>query len=389
QFDLIILDTPPTKHAIDFLLAPQKLYCVLTGDESLRKRPMSRVINPIRKMGGIIQGRQQDTLSPLTILPSPKELEGIEYTPPHASAQVKSCLLLAGLFAKGRTTVIEPIPTRDHTERMFHHMGIPLTINTRSTLEKQITLEEGAISAIQGQDWVIPGDFSSAAFFMVAALIIPGSEICIQQVNMNPSRIGLLKVLLKMGAKIQIENQAFLCGEPVADIVVQSSHLKGDIWVTPEEIPDLIDEIPIMAIAALFLEGSLTIQGAEDLRKKESDRINALFQNFYQLDLDKHGKPLGIHLEEFPDGMKIHGSPDLAHHPGLASGRTIEEQMNSNSSNLLASFHDHRIVMSFLILKHICQAHQPNQPIDWEIDGMDWINTSFPGFMNQLKRLTQ
>ncbi len=247
------------------LLAGQDFFSVLTGDESIRRRPMGRVVKPLREMGAVIGGRRGGELAPLAITGA--GLHGIEYTSSVASAQIKSSLLLAGLFAQGRTRYKEPSLSRDHTERMFQFFGIPLT------------KEDGAL-VLQGRPSVgwrgihvtIPGDFSAAAFFVVAATIVQGSDITIHNVGMNPTRTGLIEVMRKMGADIQVLGLREAAGEPVGDLRVKSAALKG-VTIGHDLIPKTIDEFPVLCVAAAVADGDTVISGAEELRVKESDRI--------------------------------------------------------------------------------------------------------------------
>lgn len=362
-----------TIRLLSGLLSPQPFCSILNGDESLRKRPMSRVIVPLRKMGARLHGRKQDTLAPLTILPPEKPLQGITYEMPQASAQVKSALLLSGLFADGSTTVIETEPTRDHSERMLRALGIPLTVEAQGT-RRIITLTQGQtrehLKTTPGLDWQVPGDFSSAAFFIIGALLVPDSSIEIRNVNLNPLRTGLMPLLQQAGAKLRVENAREQCGEPVGDLIVETSQLRGNIDVTAEIAPSLIDEVPILAVAGLFLEGTLTIHGAEDLRKKESDRIAAMAEAFQRL---------GIEMEIFEDGFCLKGQPDF-HRKN--SGIKLE-----NCS--LSSHQDHRIAMSLTILNRIMGArdskHWPANGVT--VEGLQWVNISYPSFFEQLKQL--
>jgi 3-phosphoshikimate 1-carboxyvinyltransferase len=247
------------------LLAGQDFFTILTGDESIRRRPMGRVVKPLREMGAVIAGRKGGELAPLAITGT--RLHGIDYTSPVASAQIKSSLLFAGLFAEGTMRFREPRLSRDHTERMFQSFGIPLRQDAGA-----LVLQGRPSSGWTGRAIVIPGDFSAAAFFLVGASIVPGSDVTIQNVGINPTRTGLIDVLTAMGAKIDVLNRRDQAGEPVADLRVRSAALKG-VAVGPELIPQTIDEFPILCVAAAVADGETTISGAEELRVKESDRI--------------------------------------------------------------------------------------------------------------------
>jgi len=325
------------------ILAGQDFYSVLTGDESLRKRPMARVINPLKEMGANIWARDNDTKAPVSIKGG--KLQGINYNSPVASAQIKSSILLAGLHAEGITTVTEPVKSRDHTERMLEYLnanimeqGTKVTIGASELVSKPIT---------------IPGDISSAAFFLVAGAIIPDSEIIIQDVGLNTTRTGIIDVLKQMGAEIEILNQRVDCNEEIGDIKVNYSNLKA-ITIDSEIIPRIIDEIPIIAVAATQAEGTTIIKGAEELRHKESDRIKAVYTEL---------KKLGAEIEEQPDGLIIHGKTKLK------GGCTLE------------TYHDHRIAMSAYIAGLISDS-----PI--EINEFHWVNISFPEFTEIFEKLS-
>jgi 3-phosphoshikimate 1-carboxyvinyltransferase len=302
------------------LLAGQDFFTVLTGDESIRRRPMGRVVKPLREMGAVIAGRKGGELAPLAI--TGQRLHGIEYRSPVASAQIKSSLLLAGLFAEGVTRLSEPRLSRDHTERMFQFFGIPL-------------IRDGDVLVLQGRPaggWVgnrvvVPGDFSAAAFFIVGATIVPGSDVTIQNVGLNPTRTGLLDVMRAMGADIQIIRQREEAGEPMADLRVKSAALKG-VTIGPDLIPQTIDEFPILCVAASVAEGETVISGAEELRVKESDRITTMSTEL---------KAMGAQITETPDGMIIRGIGRAG-----ANGRL-------KASDKAQSHGDHRVAMSLAI----------------------------------------
>ena len=291
---------------------PDRFFTV-TGDESLRTRPMARVITPLTAMGAQIWGRNQNQLAPLAV--QGQALSPIHYQSPIASAQVKSCILLAGLSVDGDTTVTEPSLSRDHSERMLSAFGANLTVDRAAC---RVTLH--GPSQLQGQTIIVPGDISSAAYWMVAAAIIPDSDLVIENVGVNPTRTGILEALQQMDADITLENQRDVTGEPVADIRVRTSQLKG-CTIGGDIIPRLIDEVPILAVAALFANGTTRIEDAAELRVKESDRIAVTASQLNQL---------GASVTELPDGLEIQGGATL-------TGTEVD------------SFTDHRIAMSLAI----------------------------------------
>ena len=318
----------------------------LTGDSSLCNRPMGRIITPLGAMGARLTALgQKPGCAPLAI--EGHNLTAIDYTLPMASAQVKSAILLAGMLTPGTTTVRQPALTRDHTERLFAHFGIPCEQS-----EDGLTVSTAGPACPRGKDITIPGDISSAAFWLVAASILPGSELTLRRVGLNPTRTAIISVLQRMGADITITNRADAC-EPYGDILVRTApHLRGTELLA-EEIPNLIDEIPVLAVAAAFAEGRTAIRHAAELRVKESDRIATTAGNL---------RALGGAVEEHEDGMTITGGAPL-------------------SGTVLDSFGDHRIAMSFLIagLRAAGQTtllHCEN------------INTSYPGFADHLHTLT-
>jgi 3-phosphoshikimate 1-carboxyvinyltransferase len=321
---------------LGILAGQEGLFAVLTGDASLRRRPMARVAEPLRAMGARIDGREGGGKAPLAVRGGP--LRGIRYTLPVPSAQVKSALLLAGLFAEGETEVEEPTPTRDHTERLFRHFGLPLWVAGNRVR----TAKTGPFPA---KDLTVPGDFSSAAFFLVAALISPGSEVVVEGVGLNPTRTGLLQVLKAMGAYLEwrvLEGEA---GEPVGYVRARHSPLKG-VAVDEGLIPLMVDEVPILAAAAAWAEGETFIPGLSELRVKESDRVAAIAQNL---------RALGVEVEEGPDWLRIRGG-------GVRRGE-------------VEPFHDHRIAMAFAV------AGLPVGVRVWE---PEWAEISYPGFFRDL-----
>ena len=333
-----------TMRLMSGILAGQKFDSVLTGDESLRKRPMARIIKPLKEMGANIKAEDNNTKAPLSIYGS--ELQGISYNSPVSSAQIKSCVLLAGLHAEGVTTVNEPEKSRDHTELMLKYLGADIKVNgTQVSIKK---------SNLASRSLTIPGDISSAAFFFVAGAIVPDSQIIVQDVGLNPTRTGIIDVLQQMGADIEILNERIDCNEKIGDVKVCYSRLKG-ITIEKETIPRIIDEIPIIAVAATQAEGTTIIKGAEELRHKESDRIKAVYAEL---------KKLGAEIEEQPDGFIIHGKTKLK------GGCTLE------------TYHDHRIAMSGYIAGLIADS-----PI--EINEFHWVNISFPEFTAIFEKLVK
>lgn len=291
---------------------PDRFFTV-TGDSSLPSRPMSRVVKPLQQMGAQIWGRKQNSLAPLAI--QGQALKPIHYRSPIASAQVKSCILLAGLMTEGQTTVTEPALSRDHSERMLRAFGADLTVDPETN---SVTVTGQA--QLNGQTVIVPGDISSAAFWLVAGAIVPGSDLTIENVGINPTRTGVLKILERMGADITIENSREVAGEPVADLRVRHSQLKA-CEISGDVIPRLIDEIPILAVAAVFAEGTTIVKDAEELRVKESDRITVMATQLNQM---------GASVRELPDGMEITGGTTL-------KGTEVD------------SYTDHRIAMSLAI----------------------------------------
>ena len=316
------------------LLAGQAFDSTLIGDASLSRRPMRRVTDPLAAMGARIDTREG--MPPLHIHGG-QHLGGIRYQLPVASAQVKSALLLAGLYADGDTEIIEPHPTRDYTERMLATFGWPISFTPgRACLRGGHTL--------RATDVQVPADFSSAAFFLVAASIVPGSALRLPTVGLNPRRTGLLRALRLMGADIQLENEHESGGEPVGDLLVRHAPLHG-IELPEALVPDMIDEFPALFIAAAVAAGQTLVRGAAELRVKESDRIASMAEGL---------RALGVRMEETPDGAMIHG--------GVLHGGTVH------------SHDDHRIAMSFAVAGLVAQG-----PV--RIRDCDNVATSFPGFL--------
>ena len=327
------------------ILAAQPFLSVVTGDPYLRRRPMGRVIRPLTQMGATIWGRAGDTLPPLCIRGG--TLSGIRYEMPVASAQVKSALLVAGLFASSPVTVVEPLRTRDHTERMLSSMGAKVT-----RAGNAVTIEPA--DRLDPVDITVPGDISSAAFFMVLAAVSGGSSLTIRGVGVNPYRTGVVEALRRMGADLRFTGESLSGGEPVADIVVRGGELTAT-RVTPEEIPGLIDEIPALCVAAAFAAGRTEIRGAEELRVKESDRIGAMVSAL---------STLGVPCGEYPDGLWIEG-PARLHPTGPCDSRG-----------------DHRIAMSLLVLGKAAG-------VGLKVNDTACIDTSFPDFQELLEGLSR
>ena len=334
-----------TMRFLSGILSGNPFFSVLTGDESLRQRPMSRVIIPLRLMGAEIMARYDDRYPPIAI--RGKRLKPIQYTMPVASAQVKSAILLAGLYAEGVTEVVEPFKSRDHTERMLPAFGAEIKVEDLS-----VRIRGG--TELHGLEIYVPGDFSSAAFFIAGALLIRDSEIIIRGVGINPARIGLLSVLKEMGADIEISNIKDVSGEPVADIYCKGGRELNGIHITREKIPSLIDEFPILCVAATQATGITAIRGAEELRIKESDRIKAMAREL---------RKMGVEIEEFDDGLNITGGSNL-------KGAVID------------SYRDHRIAMAMSIAAIIADGTTT-------INDISSVSISFPGFFELLKKLIE
>lgn len=330
------------------ILAGQSFETILIGDASLSKRPMQRITKPLGMMGAHIEASPDGT-PPLHIYPVGTDLKGIDYTLPMASAQVKSAILLAGLYAQGETSVIEPAPTRDHTERMLRGFGYEVRTEKLDDMRTRISLMGSG--TLKGTRIDVPSDISSAAFFMVGAAIAPGSDLVIEHVGINPTRTGVIDILKLMGADITLENAREVGGEPVADIHVRTSQLKG-IEIPEHLVPLAIDEFPVLFVAAAAAEGTTVLSGAEELRVKESDRIQVMADAL---------QAVGIDAQPTPDGMVIQGG-------------AFEPQQTQIDSQ-----HDHRISMAMAIagLK---------APAPLEIDDCANVATSFPSFVTLAKQ---
>ncbi len=324
------------------LLSGQPFFSVLTGDGSLRSRPMGRVIEPLKLMGARILGRANDTLAPLAIRGG--SLRGIEYTMPVASAQVKSAIMLAGLAAEGKTVLHQPALSRDHTERMVDAMGGIIRLDGL-TLEMEPALLEAV-------DVHVPGDISSAAFWIVAALCHAKARVTVAGVGVNPTRTGILTALEAMGARITQRNPRTEGGEPVADLLVESSELSA-IDVDGDMVPLIIDELPVLAVAACFARGTTNIRDAQELRVKESDRIATTVREL---------SALGASIEERPDGMVVHGTGRLTGNAGRSHG-------------------DHRLAMALAVAGLVAQG-------DTVVEGAEAADVSYPQFWEHLRGLS-
>lgn len=327
------------------ILAGQKFASSMTGDSSIQKRPMKRIITPLTMMGANIKSLSNNDCAPLSIQPV-SSLKGIHYESPIASAQVKSCVLLAGLYADSKTKVTEPYLSRNHTELMLRAFGADLRTEGTTAI---VTPEP----QLYGQQVVVPGDISSAAYFIAAGLMIPNSEICIKNVGINPTRDGILRVCKAMNADIQLENVCEVSGELTADLIVRSSSLHGTT-IEGELIPTLIDEIPMIAVLACCAEGTTVIKDAQELKVKESNRLEEVVKNL---------RKMGADIEATDDGMIIRGGKPL-------HGAVIDSKM------------DHRLAMSFAIAALVSEG-------DTEILNSEIVNISYPGFYQDLERLCQ
>lgn len=342
--DLDCGNSGTTMRLISGLLAAQPFRVRLTGDASLSRRPMKRVMDPLRKMGARMETEGAGDCPPL-IIEGTNSPSAMEYKLPVASAQVKSAVLLAGLFAHGKTTVIQPVATRDHTERMLEYFGVPVEVNG-----ERISVEGGKLP--QARDFDVPGDISSAAFWLVAAAAQPGSRLKIKNAGLNPTRTGILDVLKRMGADIRIERMDDGTGEPAGDVEIQGAALHGTT-IGGAEIPNVIDELPVLAVAAALADGTSIIKDAAELRVKESDRLAVVAH---------HLQAMGADVTEHPDGMEIRG------------GRPLHGAR-------LTSHGDHRIAMAFAVAGLFAEG-------ETVIDETACVETSYPGFAEQLHALS-
>ncbi|UWP59588.1 3-phosphoshikimate 1-carboxyvinyltransferase [Ruminococcus gauvreauii] len=331
-----------TTRLISGILAGQNFTCELTGDASIQKRPMGRILKPLKLMGAEISSQNGNDCAPLTI--SGRALHGIHYQSPVASAQVKSCILLAGLYADDKTSVTEPYLSRNHTELMLSHFGADIASEgTTASILPDPLLHGCRIS--------VPGDISSAAYFIAAALIIPGSEVLIKNVGINPTRDGILRVCHEMGADIELLNKRSEGGEPAADLLVRSSKLKG-VTIEGEIIPSLIDEIPVLAVLAAFAEGTTVIRNAEELKVKESNRLDVMVRELSKMGASVTGTDDGLIIE---GGRPLHGA-------------------------LINSHLDHRIAMSFTVAGMAADGTTT-------IQDAHCVDISYPGFYRDMKSL--
>ena len=329
-----------TMRLMSGILAGQDFDSVLIGDKSLSKRPMKRVITPLSQMGANI--KSNDYKAPLEIKGT--KLNAIEYISELSSAQVKSCVLLAGMFAEGETKFVEPAKSRDHTERMLEAMGANIQVQGNS-----VTIKSSQLNPI---NFSVPGDISSAAFFIVAGLIVPDSDIILTNVGVNPTRTGILDVVKRMGGNIELLNEREVLGEPVADIRIRYSKLSAT-EISGAEIPRLIDELPVITVLASQAEGQTIIKDAADLRNKEADRISAVASAM---------KSIGADIIETPDGFIINGKTLLA------GGVEVD------------TFHDHRLAMSYYVAGLISKDTVV-------IEGFEWTSISFPEFEDLMESL--
>jgi 3-phosphoshikimate 1-carboxyvinyltransferase len=324
------------------LLGGQSFYSVLSGDDSIRRRPMKRVIEPLRLMGADIWGRKDGQFAPLSIRGN--KLNPLHYILPVASAQVKTALLLAGLYTIGETVVKEPLPTRDHTERMLEIMQADIKISP-----PEIKVIGG--KELKGTDIFVPGDISSAAYFIAAASILKDSQIIIKQVGINPTRTGIIEILKKMGAKINILNYRIKSNEPRADLMIEYSKLKG-VEIKKGNVPFLIDELPLIAVMATQAQGKTVVSGAKELRVKETDRIKAIVSEL---------KKMGADIEEREDGFRVNGPTKL-------------------QGAVCKSYNDHRIVMSLAVAALLAEGKTV-------IKNSECIDISFPEFEKILQKM--
>lgn len=332
-----------TMRLMSGILAGQNFDSILTGDESLSRRPMGRIIEPLTLMGAKVESN--NSMAPLKIYGQP--LHSVDYVYPNSSAQVKSCLLLAGMHASGKTSFTEPHVSRNHTELMLEYLGAEIKIEG-----KKVTIEK---SELVPKNIFVVGDISSAAFFIAAALIVPNSEIILKNVGLNPTRTGILDVVKIMGGSVEILDKTVVCNEEVGDLRVKSSDLKG-CTIEGELIPRLIDELPVIAVLATQAKGRTIVKNAEDLRNKESDRIKAIVSEL---------KKLGADIEETIDGFIIEGAKSF-----LKGGVEVE------------TYHDHRLAMSLYVAGLVCE-----NPVT--INGFDWVNISFPEFEGLMSNLNK
>ncbi|MBI4683949.1 MAG: 3-phosphoshikimate 1-carboxyvinyltransferase [Nitrospirae bacterium] len=358
-----------TVRLLSGILAGNPFFSALTGDDSLKQRPMARVISPLKEMGAEISARDNNKYLPMAVMG--KRLRAINYIMPVASAQVKSCLILAGLYADGVTEITEPQRSRDHTERMLRAMGADIEIEGRvirvqgfkgsllgSPRRVRLSADESPeatrVQELNPFDITVPADFSSAAFFIAASLLVPNSEVLIKDVCINPTRTGMIEVIKNMSGDIALENIRNMSGEPVADICCKSVGGLKAVKINEDIMPSLIDEFPIICVLATQAKGITEIRGAGELRVKESDRIRAMAEGL---------RKMGAEVEEYKDGLSIKGNTKL-------KGASVD------------SYGDHRIAMAFSVAALIASRTTT-------IKGISSVNISFPGFFELLKRLTK
>ncbi len=340
-----------TTRLLSGILAGQPFDTVLTGDNSIQSRPMKRIITPLSLMGATVESIRGNGCAPLRIH-GKQPLSAIHYDSPVASAQVKSCILLAGLFADGITSVSEPALSRDHTERMLNAFGAKVTtLLPHSQDRPTISIEPNP--ALTGREIFVPGDISSAAYFLAAGLLIPGSEILLKNVGVNPTRDGMLRVCEAMGANIKRINETDTGGEPTADLLVKSGSLHGTT-VGGSLIPALIDELPMIAVMAAFAEGTTVIKDAAELKVKESDRIAVMTENLTRM---------GVDVEPREDGMRIHGGHTV-------HGASLDPHL------------DHRVAMSLTVAALAAEGES-------QIKDADCVRISYPGFFKDVESLIQ
>ncbi len=342
--DLECGNSGTTMRLMSGLLAAQPFRARLTGDASLSRRPMRRIMGPLSEMGAALSAEGEGDCPPLVVAGNPN-LHAIEYRLPVASAQVKSAVLLAGLFARATTTVVEPVPTRDHTERMLEYFGVPVA---RDGL--RISVTGGTLPS--ARDFTVPGDISSAAFWLVAAAAQPGSRLVVNDIGLNPTRIGILAVLERMGARVRTDPKAATAGEPRGSIEICCDQLRGTV-IGGAEIPNVIDELPVLAVAGALACGTTVIKDAAELRVKESDRLAVVA---------RHLRSMGADVTEHPDGLEIQG------------GRPLHGAR-------LDSHGDHRIGMAFSVAGFFAEG-------ETVIEDTSCVETSYPGFAEQLEKLT-
>jgi 3-phosphoshikimate 1-carboxyvinyltransferase len=336
-----------TMRLISGILSGQPFNTILNGDESIQKRPMGRIMTPLAMMGADIKSIPQNGCAPLTInstMGKNPKLMGIHYISPVASAQIKSCVLLAGLYAEGETSVTEPSLSRNHTELMLHEFGASIT-----SKDNTATIQPNP--KLKGQKINVPGDISSATYFIAAALLVPNSELCIKNVGINPTRDGILRICRQMGADIILENVIDNGGEPVADLIVRHSNLTGT-EIGGDLIPTLIDELPMIAVLACFAKGQTVIRDAAELKVKESNRIDVMVENLTRM---------GADITATDDGMIINGGKPL-------HGAVIESKA------------DHRIAMSLAIASLMAEG-------ETTILNAECVNISYPAFYSDLAKL--